>query len=308
MSLLQEIQESVVQEGSHLGSILLKLRLLAARLGSDILKEWVKHESEGYPRDAEVPSYRILELTYRGLFSDPFGSTIRDRQIPLPLIKKYAGECWTKHEVTVSIAAIDEMLKGQESGGSKPFCIDAANLIPLLQGKIYESHACNGVSGLISPTELYEIQQIVRSRILELTFELEKSVPGAMQVAFSKPIENKKETEQAQHISQQIIYGNVSTAVAGGPGANIAVAITERDSSSFIKHLVEKGIPEADASELAKIMESEEPTSSDEPFGEKAKSWIAANLKKAGKGIWSVGIPVATKMLTEAALKYYGIK
>ena len=54
MSLLHQIQESVVQEGCDLGSVLLKLRLLAARLGSDVLEEWVKHESEGYPKDAEV--------------------------------------------------------------------------------------------------------------------------------------------------------------------------------------------------------------------------------------------------------------
>lgn len=54
MSLLQQIQESVVEEGADLGSILLKLRLLAARLGSDLLEEWVKYESEGYPSDAEI--------------------------------------------------------------------------------------------------------------------------------------------------------------------------------------------------------------------------------------------------------------
>jgi len=50
MSLLQQIQESVVNEKAGLGSILLKLRLLASRLGSDLLEEWVKHETEGYPK------------------------------------------------------------------------------------------------------------------------------------------------------------------------------------------------------------------------------------------------------------------
>ncbi len=308
MSLLQQIQESVVQEGSDLGSILLKLRLLAARLGSNILEEWVKHESEGYPRDAEVPSYRIVGVTYRGTFSGSFGSGINNAQIPPYLIEKHAGESWTKYEVRESIAAVDEMVKSQKSGDGGSFGIDASNLILLLQGKIYEGYACNDISGSISPTAFYEIQQTVRSRILELTLELEKSVPGAMHVVFGESTENKTETEQVQQISQQIIYGNVSTAVAGGSGSNIAVAITERDNRSFIERLVEKGIPETDASELAKIMESEEPASSDEPFGEKAKNWIATNLKKAAEGTWNVGISVATKVLTEAALKYYGIK
>lgn len=306
MSLLQQIQESVVEEGSDLGSILLKLRLLAARLGSDILEEWVKHESEGYPKDAEVPAYRVVGITYRGTFSGPFGSGIKNAQIPPYLIEKHAGESWTKYEVRESIAAVDEMVKKSADGGS--FGIDASNLILLLQGKIYEGYACNDVSGSMSATSFYEIQQAVRSKILELTLELEKSVPGAMHVAFGTSASNNTETEQVQQISQQIIYGNVSTAVAGGAGANIAVGITERDNNSFIEHLVTAGIPEADASQLAEIMETEEPTSSDEPFGEKAKNWIATNLKKAAEGTWNVGISVATKVLTEAALKYYGLK
>jgi len=308
MSLLQQIQESVVQEGSDLGSILLKLRLLAARLGSDILEEWVKHESEGYPKDAEVPSYRIVGVTYRGTFSGSFGSGINNAQIPPYLIEKHAGESWTKYEVRESIAVVDEMVKRHKNNDGGSFGIDASNLILLLQGKIYDGYACNDISGSISPTSFYEIQQTVRNRILELTLELEKSVPGAMHVAFGESTSSKTETEQVQQISQQIIYGNVSTAVVGGAGANIAVAITEGDNNSFIEHLMARGIPETDASELAKIMEAEEPSSSDEPFGEKAKNWVATNIKKAAEGTWKVGISVATKVLTEAALKYYGIE
>jgi hypothetical protein len=306
MSLLQQIQESVVQEGSDLGSILLKLRLLAARLGSDTLEEWVKHESEGYPQDAEVPPYRIVDVTYRGTFSGSFGAGINNAQIPPYLIEKHAGESWTKYEVRESIAAVDEMVKKSSDGGT--LGIDASNLILLLQGKIYEGYACNDVSGTISLTAFYEIQQTVRSRILELTLELEKSVPGAMHVAFGESGENKAETEQVQQISQQIIYGNVSTAVAGGAGAQIAVGINERDNTSFIEHLVQNGIPQGDATELAELMAEEEPVSAEEPFGEKAKNWVAGNLKKAAEGVWGVGLSVATKVLTEAAMKYYGLK
>ncbi len=73
MSLLQQIQESVVEEGSDLGSILLKLRLLAARLGSDILEEWVKHESEGYPRD--------IRGMRKFLHTESSGSLIEERSL-----------------------------------------------------------------------------------------------------------------------------------------------------------------------------------------------------------------------------------
>lgn len=306
MSLLQQIQESVVNENTDLGSILLKLRLLASRLGSDLLEEWVKHEAEGYPKDIDVPSYRIVGVSYRGYFSGSFGAAINNAQIPPYLIEKYAGDSWTKYEVRESIAAVEEMVKKSGDGGS--FGIDASNLILALQGKVYEGYACNDVTGSISPTGFYEIQQTVRSRILELTIELEKSVPGAMHVAFGSSAPDKTQTEQVQQISQQIIYGNVSTAVAGGAGSSISVSITERDNESLVKYLTDSGISESDASELATIMETEEPESVDEPFGEKTKGWVADNIKKATAGTWKIGMSVATKVLTEAALKYYGLK
>lgn len=307
MSLLQQIQESVVQEGSDLGSILLKLRLLAARLGSNTLEEWVKHESEGYPKDVDVPPYRVVGVTYRGTFSGPLGSGIKNAQIPPYLVEKHAGEHWTRYEVRESIAAVHEMVKKSSAGGGN-FGIDASNLILLLQGRVYEGYACNGVTGTISPTSFYEIQQSVRSKILELTIELERSVPGAIHVAFGSTASETADAAQVQQISQQIIFGDVSTAVAGGPGSSIAVAVNERDERSLIKYLVQSGIPGSDAKELADIMASEEPYGPDEPFGQKARNWIAANLKKAAAGTWSVGISVATSVLTEAAMKYYGLR
>ena len=103
-------------------------------------------------------------------------------------------------------------------------------------------------------------------------------------------------------------YGNVTTAVAGGHGANIAVSVEERNKNSLIEHLVASGIPKNDASELASILESEEPSTKEEPFGQKAKNWIASNLKKAAEGTWKIGISTATTVITEAALKYYGLK
>ncbi|MEB5557908.1 hypothetical protein GOP97_19585, partial [Vibrio cholerae] len=118
MSLLQQIQESVIQESSDLGSILLKLRLLAARLGSDILEEWVKYESEGYPVESEVPAYRVAEVSYRGTFSGAFGASINNAQIPPYIIEQYAGKSWTKYEVRESVAAVSDMVRQSSDGAS----------------------------------------------------------------------------------------------------------------------------------------------------------------------------------------------
>src|SRR5882762_8593500 len=107
MSLLREIQASLM-EGQAIGPILLKLRLLASRLGSGLLEEWVKHESNGYPIDVELPSYRKIGVPFRGTFSGPFGSGIKNAPIPPYLIEKHAGPNWNLWPMRQSVAAIDE--------------------------------------------------------------------------------------------------------------------------------------------------------------------------------------------------------
>ena len=307
MSLLHQIQESIVQEGVDLGSVLLKLRLLASRLGSNLLEEWVKHESEGYPKEIEVPPYRIIGVSYQGTFFGPFGSGIKNAPIPTYIIKKHAGARWVNYEIRESIAAIDGIVKScAECDGG--IGIDASDLILLLQGKIYPNYSCNDVKASISCTSLEEIRQTVRSRILELTLKLEKEIPASTLVTFGVPKEQNNVSDKVQQISQQIIYGNVGTAVTSGHGSNVKVSIGERDTKELIRHLTDSGIPESDATEIAEIMESEEPSNIEEPFGEKAKKWLGTNLQKAAKGTWNIGISVATKVLTEAALKYYGLK
>lgn len=306
MSLLHQIQESLVQEGSNLGSVLLKLRLLAARLGSNDLEEWVKHESEGYPPDSALPDYRIVGVTYTGNFSGPFGSGIKNAPIPPYLISKFVNDSWNSFSVRESIAAVGELVKSSADGDS--LGIEASNLILMLQGKVYEGYACNSISGNISAVSMSEILQAVRNRVLELTIELEKSIPEATLITFGTHEMDKDNASKAQQITQQIIYGNVGNAISGGSESTINVNIQSSNKESVVNYLKESGIPEADANEFAQIVASEEPSSREEPFGHGAKNWIASNIRKAVDGTWKVGVSVATKVFTEAALKYYDLK
>lgn len=62
MTLLEDIQNAAIDAKSDLGTLLRKCKLLAARLGSQQLEDWVLWESNGYPADVNVPDYRIWPL------------------------------------------------------------------------------------------------------------------------------------------------------------------------------------------------------------------------------------------------------
>jgi len=307
MSLLREIQAALI-DGQPIGPILLKLRLLASRLGSDVLEEWVKHESEGYPPGAILPGYRRVAVSYVGTFSGAFGSGIRNAPIPPYLIDKYAGKDWTSYKVRQSVSSIDDLVSSGKNSGI--LHIDAANLILLLQGNIYEDYACNSVTGQLSKAALVEIQNAVRARVLELTIQIEKTIPAAGEIALGpvKVAPGQKETEAVTQITNQVIHGNYTSISNTGHGAQFNLSINSSDAASVVRALEGAGITTDDAQTISKIFASETPESKEEPFGKNAKAWIAKNIGKAVDGTWKVGVSVATQVLTEAALKYYGLK
>ena len=310
MSLLRDIQTSVIVSEQSIAPILLKLRLLAARLGSGPLEEWIKYESEGYPEGAEIPDYRRIPVSYRATFFGSFGRELRDVPISGYLVEQFAGEKWTNFEIRQGIAAIDDLIERSSKKGTLQ--LDASNLILFLQGKVYEDYACNSVVGTVSRASLVEIQHSVRTRVLEFTIQLEKSVPVATEVGLE--MSGKSDMESAQKVTQifnQTIHGDVGnlTSVSNyGEGANLSVTIGKGDKEAFVEFLVSKGLPQADMKEFADILSTEESESTEEPFGAKAKEWFAENIKKAASGAWNVGVSVATRLLTEAALKFYGLK
>lgn len=307
MSLLHEIQVAVLQEGSDLGPILLRLRLLAARIGSQPLAEWVRHESEGYPRDAELPDYRFIPVSYTANFSGPFGSGINNAPISPYLVKKFAGEHWVRYGMRESIAAVDDLLANAEDGGH--LGIDAADLILMLQGKVYADYACNSVTGRIPRSSLASIRHAVRSRVLELTLELEKSVPDAAAVTIGPAaLPSAPSAAAATQIAQQIIYGNFTSIAATGDGSTIQVSVVPHDSKSFAQFLIDSGMVEEDAQELARLAASEKPVSNEEPMGPQVSNWLVENLKKAASGTWKMGVAVASDVVKEALLHYYGLK
>ena len=308
VSILREIQSSLMQEGTGIGLILLKLRFLASRLGSDLFEEWVRHETEGYPGSAPVPDYRKVEISYTASFSG-VGGRIKNAPIPPHLVKKIAGDRWVTYEIRQSIAAVDDMVRFAGQSDSS-FGIDASDLMLLLQGKIYPGMTCNSVTSSFSTTAFVEVQFSVRTRVLELTIELEKSVPAAAEITIGPQPSalSVKDSNRVTHITNQVVHGNYTEISSSGANAQFLFNIGERDSNSLTRALVEGGIPEADAAKLVDIVSTEEPESQESPLGVRAKDWLSKNIGKAVNGTWKIGLSAAEELLTEAALRYYGLK
>ncbi len=305
MSLLREIQEAIIDPKSELGPILLKLRLLADRLGSDQLEEWVKYETEGYPPTEDVPEYRQVGVSFSGSFYNVAWKA-ENQPIPSALIEEFCGKAWTTKEMRESIAAIDSLLRKCEDGGK--IGIDASNLILMLQGKIMEGMNCNSVTGTISSTAVREIQNTVRTRILELTMKLEKEVPSAAEITIGKSLKTDAEiTEKVEQVVHMTVHGTNTMITNTGAQAKVTVNNVQGDVTSVVSELVNAGVPESAAKEFSEIIASEKPDKPETSFGKKAAEWLGTMLPTIAEGTWGIGISVATRVLEEVAKRYYGL-
>ncbi|MDE0100298.1 MAG: hypothetical protein OXM87_11955 [Truepera sp.] len=298
MSLLSEIQQSLMQEDTNLGPVMLKLQFLASRLGSDLLEEWVKHETTGYPADVPVPDYRKLAVVYKGTFAASPGVIIRNAAIPSYQIAELAGEEWLKEEMRQSMAELDELIRASQNEHTAPI-IEKPNLLLVLQGQVYEGYACTSVAAHLSLGALEGIRASVQSRVLDLTLKLEKIPAAAGFIIGSQPAAlPEKDTATVNQSVYQTIF-NV------GPSTQrlSIVGIGKGNADIFVEALMEGGISQADAEALAEIVSAEEPESKEKPFGKQASAWLRRHIGRLAEDTSKEAIMA---LLTQAASRFYG--
>ncbi len=306
MGLLHEIQEALIDPNSQLGPILLKIRLLADRIGSNELEEWVRHESEGYPDRDSVPDYRRIEVAYYVSFADIVWRG-ENQQIPPAVIEKHCGEQWNTVHLTNSIGAIDQLIAMGADGNEVG--VECSNLLLLLQGKLFDGASLTSVRSRLNSSAISEIQNTVRSRVLELTMRLEREVPGIAEVAIGKSLDVKAQTQdKIQQVVHMTVNGPNTMINSTGDAADITVNNVAGNQEAAFNKLMQGGVPEADARELSELLASEKPQGKDVAFGVGVQAWLAKVIPTVASGAWNISVSTATKLIEEVALRYYGLK
>lgn len=304
MGLLHDIQQELLDPKSEIGPILLKLRYLASKLGSNAMEDWVRYETEGYPKDVEVPEYRKAGLNYSGTFTNGF-QVINSAPIPTATILKVGGPSWVSFSIRDSIAVIDKIVATENSPVGK-MGIAAGDLVPRLNNKVFEGMGAISVKAEFGGAPFIHIHSLVRAKILDLTLELERKLPiaSAIAVGTSPPDVDADASGTAAKIIQYVIYGNqTNISNTATEGSSIRIGVIVGDDASLIEHLTAHGVPREAAIELAAAAAEEPPESPEQPIGAKAKEWVA----KVSGGVWDVTKEVATAVITEALKSYYGL-
>jgi hypothetical protein len=222
MALIEEIQKEAVDSNSDLGALLRKCKLLAARLGSRPLEDWLLWESNGYPDHVEVPSYRIWPLEVKGHFAGQFGSELRNAPIPIICLPEKMRASYTSYKCRPSIAAIQAQVEKFDSTQGDILYVNTGDLAVTLGTKVYRGQNCLQAWAELPVTNLIEVLNAVRNRILDFALGVWKEAPTAGEeiVNISPDIGSERVTQ----IFNTTVYGGAANLV--GSAANSPVSFT----------------------------------------------------------------------------------
>ncbi|HWD12235.1 MAG TPA: hypothetical protein VG519_02680 [Pseudochrobactrum sp.] len=305
MALLLDIQNASADGSVSIATLLRKCLILAARLDSSILEDWIKYEMDGYPSDVSVPQYRRIELNFKGTFSGAFGSGITNAPIAPYIVEKHSNNpnISTFH-CRQSIASLETLSKGDPQN----LRINMDNMGLVLQGKVYPNMALNHFWAEFSNTALIDIENTVRNKILELSLNIWKKYPDAGNSSDSD-LKNSIGEEAMTQIFNTTIHGAATVIGTSNQSINHTTYLNDKGNlKALAELLIEKGLNTQDVQELeTAIQKDPAPIDKNSGFGPSVAGWITKTIGKAVSGTWKIGIGTGSALLEAALLKYYGL-
>ena len=176
MTLLRQIQIAASESQVSISTVLLKAKILAARLKNPEFAEWVECELNGYPTSKDVlPPYRILPVEAHGLFRSRTGLWWNDAPIMTSFLPD-SVKVWG--ETTYIRQPIAAVVSAAASAGELQ--VEWPQEIAVRFGaKGYNGFECLRAWQIVSPHSLIAIVDTVRSRLLDFSLEIEAENPDA---------------------------------------------------------------------------------------------------------------------------------
>lgn len=302
MTLLRQIQEDATSGEVAIGTVLRRCKVLAARLESAPLAEWIRHESDGYPSGADVPPYRVLSISPMGHFSGMFGRALENAEIPISCIPEKVRERCTTYYARESISAIEELLASTDENLRVPI---PHEIVRFFSDRVYEQMNCLSAWGQMSRSMLVQVVNCVRNKVLDFALGMEKLDSNAGDDTSGG---SSLSPSQVTNVFNTTVYGGAVGAVGPVNATSVnATNVNKGDKASLRRALAKGGVDSADIDDIEDALDKEPTIPSDGSFGPKVQAWYGKMFSKAASGVWNITIGAAGSLLAGAIRAYYGL-
>lgn len=304
MSLTEEIIAACADDHTSLATILRKCLILASELGSADLKAWASKELEGYENVDELPSYRIMGITAKGLFLAGFGAQLNDQPLPSGNLDAKHRHWATTAKSMQGVSALEALIAKDPTGSARVYW--PADMVAHYQTKFIEGYALNRAWQEIPIPGIVEIVDTVRTKVLKFVLELREKLGDVDKAVTSKP--RAQIAPVVQNIFHTTVYGG--TALVASSAKDIftqsQALIVEGNFESLSSALAAQGMERADINQLANALEAD---AAELSLKKKTSvsAWITSSAKKLAKAAAGMTVDVAKATLTAYVSTYLGI-
>ncbi|WP_163544611.1 hypothetical protein [Occultella kanbiaonis] len=208
-TLLRSLRERLLDESEPLAGLLRKCLLLGAETGSESLRQWARHELNGYEEGAELPNYRKLPtppISVDSLSGNTWAKNVTYSRLQLPAsAQECIGEQFLLHQ------PIEELEKFATQ----------RSLAFTGTGLAYAQHLWNkelgpfqhivGMSFTLSGSAISGVLGQIRTQLVDVVADLTTDTPLA-----ELPGKEQVDAAVGQHIGTQY---NTTIHAASGPTA-----------------------------------------------------------------------------------------
>jgi hypothetical protein len=208
----------------------LKCKILASRLGSSELAEWLNWELNGYATHRPVPEYRKLAITYYASFVN-VAWRVDKAAIPLQLVPEKHRNEFREVEFRDGIAKAAALADGNGN-----ITVERPELVFALQRTMYPDMNCHAVWGEIPRTEFAQLTGAVKARILDFVLKIEEKNPDAGEAA---PTSVPVPKEEVRSLVQNYFYAPVGALAQNSSHVtqSVTMALSEADLRKLVTEL-----------------------------------------------------------------------
>ena len=303
MSLIQQLQDDIVNEEVSLASILRRAKILAYGLKHGDFKKWVDNELNGYPDADSIPCYRRYDTHSYGDFFGSFERLMQNAPIPtinLPdRIRSFAQEVI----LDSGVGSLEDMMNNPDMTryGAVKFAWPPDIVALAAQYQIYENMNLLSAWKTINSNHVTDILEAVRNKLLDFVLELRDSFP---ELAKSDDKIGEVPLEQTTNIFNTHIHGNQNVVAAGANiTQDVRQVVRSNDLGSLLSYLKSIGVSEEDTQELQEAVEEDGPAEESAGFGPRVRDWLG---RKTAEGALNATLSGIAMTAAKAVAQYNG--
>lgn len=305
--LLRSLRDKVLDESESLVGLLRTCIALGALTGSDDLRAWANNELKGYPDDAKLPDYRLLDaplfINQMGGNQYVTGQTINRLQIPADLRDYVPATLDFRQpveELSQLVSSGDEYITMSRS----VFLLVAAQWTK----KLGPWQSVNAIYYKVATSALAGMVGMIRTTLLEIVIDLAKDVPLDKLPSQAK-VDSVVQVHVGSKDNYEVSIGTNTGIVSQGAGSTL---IQNNSAPDDLNALIGKmrealaGVSDDDhrADAEQAIDDFEESVSEDDPKPEKIKR-RSRILEKIAKVTGSAVLSGAAKEGIELAAQHF---